>query len=242
MIRVLLAQVRANDDPMLLHERACIVRRLGERPFDLTAFNAVEESARPEMLDGVGLFLIGGSGDFSVHDPRSGPWVDGVRSLIERALIEEIPGLGLCFGHQLLGYHMGASVVTDPACSEFGTVSVRMTNLGRKNPLFASMPDEFEVQSGHSDRIQRLPEGLELLVTNDRCEIQFTRATGTMFYSAQFHPDLTGREAQDRARAYGAGMAEHLDQPVEDYAACFRPGTDASVSLIGRLADLAQQR
>ena len=58
--RVLLVQVRAGDDPMIEHELQCVRRRLGERAYDLTTYNAVVQPASVNWLDGQdasGIFL-----------------------------------------------------------------------------------------------------------------------------------------------------------------------------------------
>jgi GMP synthase (glutamine-hydrolysing) len=244
MIRVLMAQVRATDDPMLAHERVCIARRLAEIPHRLDCFNAVGQEARIEMLDGVDLFLMGGSGDYSVHHPLSARWAEPLRPLIQCALDEEIPSLGICFGHQLLGHHLGCPVITDPEQSELGTVEMSLTATGRMSPIFKSLPPQFRVHTGHTDRVSRQPAGVELLATNERCELQAFHVLGTNFYSVQFHPDMTGAEARDRVSAYQDGFSSRLNDQETQYASLFEvgAGADQSTGIIQNLAEVAAQR
>ena len=101
-MRALLIQVRAGDDPMVAHEAQCVRDRLGSRPVVLETKNAVPHRAESSWLDGVDLLFIGGSGDFSVHHPKSASWVSPLRQVLEHALERAIPGLAICFGHQLL--------------------------------------------------------------------------------------------------------------------------------------------
>ncbi len=241
MIRILMAQVRADGDPMIGHEQACVRRRLGTREYELKTFNALVEPARVDMLDDVHFFLIGGSGDYSVHHPLSHRWVEPIRPLIQRALDEEIAALGICFGHQLLGHHLGSPVVTDPEQSELGTVEVSLTDAGRAAPLFSGLNSTFKVHTGHTDRVSQMPSGVQLLASNERCETQAFHVRGTHFYSVQFHPDMTGGEARDRIRAYREGFSSRLEDDGPDYALCFEVGADESCSLIGSMADLAQR-
>ena len=110
MRQILLVQVRDPKDIMIGHEVECIRNRFGRRPYTLHVRNAVEEQGHPNWLEGMDGFLIGGSGDFSVHHPKSQRWVPALRTILDRALEDAIPSFGICFGHQLLGRHLGSEV------------------------------------------------------------------------------------------------------------------------------------
>jgi len=238
VMKILLVQVRASDDIMLEHEVACIERKLSPRSCTLVHHNAVVTPADPAWLDGVDAMIIGGSGDFSVHHPRSLPWVTPLRHVLEEALKRNMPGFGVCFGHQVLGQHLGSQVITDPDASELGTVDVSLTDAGRASPLYAGFNDVIRVHSGHSDRVQTVPEGVELLAENGRCETQSFRVRGTQFYSVQFHPDMTGAEARYRYLAYREGFADRIDGEARKAAERFIEGDDESTELLGRFVDI----
>ena len=197
-------QVRAGDDPMIEHELQCVRRRLGERAYDLTTYNAVVQPASVNWLDGQDALIIGGSGDFSVHHPKSVPWVTPLRHVIEAALERDVAGFGICFGHQLLGRHLGADVVTDPDTAEMGTVEVSLTETGATDELCRGLPLKFPVHTGHSDCVTTIPNNVELLASNDRLLTQAFKVKDRLFYSVQFHPDMSGAEARARYLAYRA--------------------------------------
>jgi len=236
--RVLLVQVRAADDLMLDHEAACIQRRFGTRPVELVRHNAVLSRPRSQWLDGIDALLIGGSGDFSVHHPDSQFWVTPLRTFLEEVLHRQVPGLAICFGHQLLGMHLGQDVITHPDYAELGTVSVDITRVGQQSPLFSGMSPVLQVHSGHSDHVVEVPTGVDLLASNEATHTQAFCVRGTDFYSVQFHPDMSGAEARYRYLAYREGFAERLDPESKNKADQFKPGLDESTELIGRFYDL----
>ncbi len=235
--RVLLIQVRRLTSPMAVHEQTCIRRRLAPRSHSLEVRNVFASRPDPAWTREIDVLLIGGSGSFSVHHPRSNPWVGPLRELLDDALSRELPGFGICFGHQLLGYHLGVPVVTDEEMAEVGTMEVSLTEEGKADPLFGPMGDSFAVHTGHSDHVMGVPEGAVLLATNEQVQTQAFRIGQGPFYSTQFHPDLTGEEAQARYRCYQQDMpnASPFDMAL---LSRFRTGLDHSAELLGRFFDL----
>ena len=226
---------------MSAHELECVYRRLGDRSFELVTQNAVVTHATPTWLDGCDALVIGGSGDFSVHHPKSRPWVKPLHHVIHAALTRNLPGFAICFGHQLLGEHLGSVVRTAPEHSEMGTVDVELTPQGRADELFAHFDSTFPVHTGHSDCVTDVPDGVDCLAANARLFTQAFRVRGTRFYSVQFHPDMSGAEARARYLAYKEGFAERLDESALKFAERFKVGHDVSTQLLGRFLDLVQQ-
>lgn len=239
MLNVLLIQLREHADPMAEHEVQCIQRRIGYRQVQLRTRNAYVERADRGWLDGVDALIIGGSGDFSVHHPLSEPWVTGLRHIIEHALEQATPGFGLCFGHQLLAYHLDCEILTSEHHTEIGTAEFRLTELGRSCDLFSTLPSTFNAHTGHSDHVVDTHHMLERIAENDLIDNQAFRVAGTRFYSTQFHPDLTGEEARNRYLAYNhrfKGAVPSLERLRK--AERFQPGLDEATALLGRFVDL----
>lgn len=199
----------------------------------MTARNAVAEPASKAWLDGVDAVIIGGSGAYSVHHPKSAQWVASLRRVLEAALASDLPGFGICFGHQLLGHHFGAAVQTHAERAEVGTIDVELTAAGRSDPLFDAVEPRFPVHTGHSDHVDTVPDGLELLATTPTLETQAFRVRGSHFYTTQFHPDLTGAEAVARYMAIAQKKPEALPNVSR-----FKPGADASATLLARFVAL----
>ena len=233
---ILLIQARRAGDAMALHESACVTRRIGQRRVDLRIANALATPLDSTALDDVDALIIGGSGNFSVHHPLSQAWVTPLRGLLERALKERLPAFGICFGHQLLGQHLGAQVVTAEQHAEMGTVSLTLTEHGNHDALFGGLGGVFQAHTGHSDCVTTTPPGVELLASNERLETQAFRVRGTRFYTTQFHPDMTGAEAVARYEAFRAG----LDDPQQygHGSEKFVAGDDDTTHLIGGFIDM----
>jgi len=106
--------------------------------------------------------------------------------------------LGVCFGHQLLARAASGGVVLNPRGREIGTVRVRLTAAGRRDPLFANWAegDLVEVQATHMDAVDPLPEGATLLASNENCAAQAFRLSETVA-GVQFHPELWPEALRD---------------------------------------------
>jgi GMP synthase (glutamine-hydrolysing) len=218
---------------MTAHEVACIEARLTGVDVDLVVRNALAGPADPAWLEDVDGLVIGGSGSFSVHHPESRPWVEPLHDVLGAALLRGMPGLGICFGHQLLGEHLGATVRTDEARKERGTIDVHTTAASKGDPLFSGLADDgrLPVHTGHSDLVDRTPYGVTLLASTPLVEQQAFRVDGLPFWSVQFHPDLTAADAHAR---YEAFVRDAGGDPSTIPA--FLPHGDVSTELVARLA------
>jgi GMP synthase (glutamine-hydrolysing) len=150
-------------------------------------------------MDGV---ILGGSGEFDLDGGRGAD--DPARVAAHKAkenaetlaayIIErDIPFLGVCFGHQLVADVRSGRVTNDHAQKKVGTFDVWLTDVGRHDPLFTSLPSVFPAQYGHKDSVTSLPQGAELLAFGDSCAFSALRY-GSRAYTVQFHPELTEQD------------------------------------------------
>jgi GMP synthase (glutamine-hydrolysing) len=102
---------------------------------------------------------------------------------------ERIPVLGVCFGHQLLAWRLGAAVHQNPRGKELGTVSVAVSSRGQTDPLFDELPSQLEVQATHEDEVRELPPGARLLAGNATSAVQ-AFGYGKKLRAVQFHPEM----------------------------------------------------
>jgi GMP synthase (glutamine-hydrolysing) len=108
--------------------------------------------------------------------------------LIDRIVGEDFPFLGCCYGVGTLGAVVGATV--DRTYPEpVGALTVTLTEDGRRDPLFAELPDVFDAYGGHKEGASALPTGLTALAYSADCPIQAFRV-GDNVYATQFHPEL----------------------------------------------------
>ncbi len=192
-MKLLLIQYRT--DASKEHEQACLLRYAGLADDELAVVNPLLEPGvlkRLELADYDAL-VIGGSGEYQIPTMPEQELVhlEAVRPLIDRALAMELPVLGMCFGHQILAWHFGILVVTDPRQSQVGSYPVTLTDEGKADPLFAGLPETFVAQHGHKDTIIGLPDGAVHLAMGAKHAYNAFKLGSA--YGLQFHPEL-GRE------------------------------------------------
>lgn len=201
MKRILLVQ-NPSDDSVLEREQKNYQVALGEGVAltHLSSLDTVLSKKDPEeILAGFSGVIFGGSRDYDFDGGRKmdDPFrilalfiSERTKNLIRHALMEDIPGLGICFGHQMTANLFGSEVRHDPAQSNRGTGLVTLTEDGTRDVLFKNLPPTFDAQYGHKDSVMRLPKGATLLATGDRCHFSALRY-GESMYTVQFHPEIT---------------------------------------------------
>jgi len=118
------------------------------------------------------------------------PWMDEAAETVRRAGEAGVPVLGVCFGHQLVGYAFGGRVRKNPNGWEVGTVEVELTEEGRRDPLFQGLPARLRVNQTHQDEVETLGEA-RLLAAGARTSHQAI-AVGEHVRGVQFHPEMDG--------------------------------------------------
>jgi GMP synthase (glutamine-hydrolysing) len=109
-------------------------------------------------------------------------------ALISRIVEHDFPFLGCCYGVGTLGTVVGATV--DHTYPEpVGAMTVTLTERGRRDPLFADLPDVFDAYGGHKEGASALPSDIECLAYSADCPVQAFRV-GDNVYATQFHPEL----------------------------------------------------
>src|SRR5262249_36808951 len=81
----------------------------------------------PRSLNGYDAVIMTGS-PASVVSPSA--WMLRAAEFLKRAGDSGIPVLGVCFGHQLLGFAYGSNVILNPQGREIGSVQVELTAQG----------------------------------------------------------------------------------------------------------------
>ncbi len=105
-----------------------------------------------------------------------------------------IPILGICYGMQLIAHKFGASVV--PAGKkEYGKASLKLLRATR---LFDGVKDNSTVWMSHSDKVESLPEGFEVMASSDESEWCVFGDEIRKIYALQFHPEVCHSEFGDR--------------------------------------------
>lgn len=96
-----------------------------------------------------------------------------------------IPILGICYGLQLITFFFGGKV-DKAAKREYGRSKFRIK---KKNQIFEDIPEEFTVWMSHSDRVESIPVGFEILGTTEN-SISAIFHPIKKTYGLQFHPEV----------------------------------------------------
>jgi GMP synthase (glutamine-hydrolysing) len=168
-----------------------------------------------EEVDGV---IVTGS-PLSVLDRA--PWMRDAGRWLLAAADARVPVLGVCFGHQLLAEALGGAVRRSPGVREIGTISCTLTEAGRADPLFAGVPERFEVQATHGDEVDPAPAGAVPLASNARSVWQAFRA-GPFLAGVQFHPEVDAATMSAMIEARREGLEAEARARGEDPRARLR--------------------
>jgi len=99
----------------------------------------------------------------------------------------KLPILGVCLGHQSIGYAFGGEIVHAKQLMHGKLSSVHHADVG----IFSGLPNPFTATRYHSLAIRRetLPDCLEVTAWTDDGEIMGVRHTEYPIQGVQFHPE-----------------------------------------------------
>ncbi|MBS0451518.1 MAG: glutamine amidotransferase [Proteobacteria bacterium] len=205
---------------------------LGEPTLPVLVLDPRQGDALPAANEISGVVLTGSHSMVSHREPwseRTAAWLAGV---VQQ---DQLPVLGICYGHQLLAHALGGEAGDHPVAMEIGTVDVQTTPAAAQDPLFRALPGHFAANVVHRQSALRLPAGAVRLAGNDFEPHQAFRV-GEQAWGVQFHPEFD----EEAMRGYVDHLAESLQNPAAVREAV-RPTPEAA-SLLQRFARIVAQR
>ena len=158
----------------------------------------------PQNMNGAeGLIVMGGP--MSVYDHRQFPFLLEEQRLIEHALKEEKPVLGVCLGSQLLAATLGVEVKSG-AQKEIGWHPVALTEYAATDPLWKELPARFTAYHWHGD-VYDLPQGAVPLASSDLTICQGFRY-GANAYGFLFHLEVTEKLIRNMVKEFSRELDE----------------------------------
>jgi GMP synthase (glutamine-hydrolysing) len=151
--------------------------------FPWRAYDVRERDVTEELTEALAVIVTGSP--LSVIDRL--PWMELAAERLRELVRAEVPLLGICFGHQLLGYALGGRVSLNPRGREMGTVGFANSV---SDPVLGK-PGSWLVNTTHLDSVVQLPPGAEVLGSTELEPYAAVRF-GRCAWGVQFHPEIDG--------------------------------------------------
>ncbi|KQC06627.1 MAG: hypothetical protein APR54_06950 [Candidatus Cloacimonas sp. SDB] len=148
--------------------------------YDIPDGNKVSSHVKPD-----GIIISGSS--LMVTDKL--PWKEPVCEWLQEQIADDIPILGICFGHHLLAQVLGGKIGDNPEGIELGTIDIHLNSAGKKDQLLSYFYPKFKAQVSHVQSVIELPEKCVVLASSAQEPIQAFRY-GHHIWGIQFHPEF----------------------------------------------------
>jgi GMP synthase (glutamine-hydrolysing) len=102
----------------------------------------------------------------------------------------ELPILGICFGHQMIGLVHGAFGSRMKEDRDWQTIEIF-----EDCPLFKKLPSEIEMMEDHCESIS-IPPNFKLIGSSDACVNEAMQHQTKKIYGVQFHPEVSGNHGR----------------------------------------------
>ena len=111
----------------------------------------------------------------------------GISVSLIKELAGKIPVLGVCLGHQALGYAYGGKIVGAKRLMHGKTSLIFHDGSG----IFAGIPNPFEATRYHSLLVEKetIPDSFKITAWTEDNEIMGLQVKGLPLFGVQFHPE-----------------------------------------------------
>ena len=112
----------------------------------------------------------------------------------DKKIIEnQIPILGICFGHQILSKLNGGKVKQSKH-REFGLVDIKKKNNSILTRNFFDKQNKNRVWMSHADQVSKIPKNFKVIASSNNSKFAIIENKKKNFYGVQFHPEVTHTE------------------------------------------------
>jgi GMP synthase (glutamine-hydrolysing) len=155
-----------------------IARRVRESQVYSQILSFDTPAAEIKALRPKGIILSGGpSSVYSENAPQPDPEIFKLG----------LPILGICYGMQLMGHHLGG-LVEHSERREYGSGELRVAVADC--PLFKGLGKKLEIWNSHGDKLTRLPKGFRTVATTSNSEYAAIEHPKKRMFGLQFHPEV----------------------------------------------------
>ena len=117
----------------------------------------------------------------------------GKYSFDKKIIENNIPVLGICFGHQILSKLNGGKVKQSKH-REFGLAKIYKKNDSLLIKNFFNNKKSKEVWMSHADQVYKLPKGFKVIASTLNSKFAMIENKQKNYYGVQFHPEVTHTE------------------------------------------------
>lgn len=114
------------------------------------------------------------------------PWQREFHPWLEAWLSKEIPTFGICYGHQLIAYLLGAKLGRVPTGKKY--IEVRSIDIIKKNP-FGLEKRPVKIVVSHQDEVKELPKGMVQFATSPQTPYEGLYHEDLPIITVQSHPE-----------------------------------------------------
>ena len=114
-------------------------------------------------------------------------------SFDKRIIENQIPVLGICFGHQILSKLNGGRV-KQSKYREFGLANIRKKRESILTKNFFNKRNINKVWMSHADQVSKLPKNFNVIASSQNSKFAIIENKKKNFYGVQFHPEVTHTE------------------------------------------------
>ncbi len=114
-------------------------------------------------------------------------------SFDKRIIENQIPVLGICFGHQILSKLNGGRV-KQSKYREFGLANIRKKRESILIKNFFNKKNINKVWMSHADQVSKLPKNFNVIASSQNSKFAIIENKKKNFYGVQFHPEVTHTE------------------------------------------------
>jgi len=152
-------------------------------------FKVYQELIFPEFKNLAGI-IITGSPSMVTEKLK---WSEATIDWLKLVFKQNIPVLGVCYGHQLLAKALGGQVDWNPNGRQIGNINMQLKNDAKSDPLFSKLikPNQTSIDyyATHMQSVTRLPEDINLLGTTNLDANHCFRYKHNI-WGLQFHPEF----------------------------------------------------
>lgn len=168
-------------------------RLLANQGFTFETFNIVD-GIFPDATDQCDGWLITGSKHGAYEDH---PWIAPLETLIRDIYAQEIPLVGVCFGHQIIAQALGGKVEK----FKDGWAVGRQT--------YDWDGETVSLNAWHQDQVTERPADATAIACNDFCE-NAALVYGKRAFTVQAHPEFEAELIDGLIRTRGDAVPAHL--------------------------------